>query len=58
MKKILFLIKRYKALKWWNSITIVEKAYNLSRMKDLGFLENKKVETLTTKDIIQCYETI
>lgn len=47
-------IERYK-MKWkieeWNSLSIVQKAYKLSEMKDKGMLLGKKVETLTEDDI-------
>ena len=35
----------------WNKLTIVQKAYKLSEMKDKGMLIDKYVETLTEDDI-------
>lgn len=35
----------------WNKLTIIQKAYKLSKMKDKGMLIGKYVETLTEDDI-------
>lgn len=48
---------RTKAIKWWNTMTIVEKAFKLSKMKDNNTLNGRKVESLTGIEIEIIYKT-
>ena len=42
----------------WNNLTIVQKAYKLSEMKDKGMLLDKYIETLTDDDIMLIVENL
>jgi hypothetical protein len=56
-KKNNYLTTREKAIKWWNNLSIVEKAYKLSASKDkyFAFFEGRRVETLTGREIEMIY---
>jgi hypothetical protein len=47
---------RTQAITWWNTMTIIEKAFKLSKMKDNNTLNGRKVETLTGREIEIIYK--
>lgn len=42
---------REQAIKWWNGLKVITKAFTLSKYKDLGLFENTKIETLVEREI-------